>query len=720
MNRKRLLSIIAALMLVLMTFTACGQDEEGSSLSMADDVQAYAEAMDMEYAYDLAYDLAYNMDLADNELGWRTAGSDAEHKTADYLAAEMEKIGLADVEKVGVPVDKFQFNDSSLTIEGTEIDLMPAAYQCSGTDEDGITAEIVNAKGGYEYDYAEMDSVEGKIVLVKVDQANEAWIDGYINMAYEKGAAALVTWANSGYGEVATDSVNVQDICCKDLLPTVAISADDAKAIKKAIKNGSNMATLKVDVEYADDNSGTSYNVVGKIKGKSSDQQIILGSHYDKYWYGFQDNCTAVSLTFTVAKAMIDSGYVPENDIVVVAHGAEEWGAAGSQFDWTTGAWGMIEANPDWAQKTICMLNTELPGYKTSTGEICINAVPEYQALADKLVGESGLVESYGECTLIAESVDVSNMEDGVSYRWHGVPYMLNGTFLGGEDDFGSQRYHTHYDDADTWHEDTMKTNVHWYGAFAIYMDKMPAMELDLTATCDDLLENLNDKIAEKAGVDVEAYKAEVEKLREAAAAHNDKIAEVNAAYEQAAIDGDEEAIADLRAEGADLNKISLEAFKKVQDEYLKADDCDVYIGHGPLNTNVELLKGAIKQLDNEVLWGDDEDGALDIVFSMNSYHDWYYYFFGKEVGYNGITQYDSSCVDPDNAFWGKDKMLPVTYVGETSYDLYMADALGEEPDYEGAKAVYKEALNKAYADIKAYCEQESAGMQAIAEILQQ
>ena len=323
MNRKRLLSIIAALMLVLMTFTACGQDEEGSSLSMADDVQAYAEAMDMEYAYDLAYDLAYNMDLADNELGWRTAGSDAEHKTADYLAAEMEKIGLADVEKVGVPVDKFQFNDSSLTIEGTEIDLMPAAYQCSGTDEDGITAEIVNAKGGYEYDYAEMDSVEGKIVLVKVDQANEAWIDGYINMAYEKGAAALVTWANSGYGEVATDSVNVQDICCKDLLPTVAISADDAKAIKKAIKNGSNMATLKVDVEYADDNSGTSYNVVGKIKGKSSDQQIILGSHYDKYWYGFQDNCTAVSLTFTVAKAMIDSGYVPENDIVVVAHGAE-------------------------------------------------------------------------------------------------------------------------------------------------------------------------------------------------------------------------------------------------------------------------------------------------------------------------------------------------------------------------------------------------------------
>lgn len=30
-------------------------------------------------------------------------------------------------------------------------------------------------------------------------------------------------------------------------------------------------------------------------------------------------------MDFTIAKAMIESGYVPENDIAVVAHGAEEW-----------------------------------------------------------------------------------------------------------------------------------------------------------------------------------------------------------------------------------------------------------------------------------------------------------------------------------------------------------------------------------------------------------
>lgn len=713
MKNKRLIGIIAIVMLVAMTFGGCGQKVD-SDLSMAGDVQAFADAIDMEYAYDLAYELGYNNELADNELGWRTAGSDAEHRTADYLAEEMKAIGLVDVEKVGTTVDKFQFNDSSLTIEGTDIDLMPAAYQCSGTDADGITAEIVNAKTGCEYDYAEIGDVTGKIVLVQVDQANVSWIDGYIRCADEHGAAAIVTYANSGYGEVSEDSINVQDICCDDIIPTVAISYNQAKEIKKAIKAGNNQATLMVDTELEKGN-GTTYNVVGKIKGKSSDQQIILASHYDKYWYGFQDNCCAVSLTFTVAKAMIDSGYVPENDIVIIAHGAEEWGASDSQFDWTTGAWGMIEANPDWATKTICMINTELPGYSMGLDELNIISVPEYQEMASKLVGESGLVVEYGDITLSEDVTDVSNMEDGVSYRHHGVPYMLNGG-VGGT--FGSERYHTQFDDADTYDEDAMKTNIHWYGAFSIYMDKMPAMELDMTATCDDLLENLNDDIAKEAGVDVKAYKEEVEKFRAAAEEHNAEIAEVNAAYEEAVAAGDETAVAELREEGKELNQTSLEAFKAVQDSFMKADDCDVYLGHGPVNTNIEYLQGAIAALDKGVLWGEDGDGALDIIFNLNAYHDWAYYYFGEEVGYDIVTQYDENKVDSDVLYWGTDWLYPVVYVADTSYDLYMADAMGEKPDIEGAKAVYQAALTQSLADVANYCAEEVTAMQTIADIL--
>ena len=137
------------------------------------------------------------------------------------------------------------------------------------------------------------------------------------------------------------------------------------------------------------------------------------------------------------------------------------------------------------------------------------------------------------------------------------------------------------------------------------------------------------------------------------------------------------------------------------------------------MNTNIELLQGTLAALDEGVLWGDDGDGALDIAFNMNSYHDWYYYYFGEEVGDNSASQYDAEFVPEENLYWGKDRLAKVTYVGDTTYDLYMADYNGEDPDIEGAKAVYEDALEEAYGWIVDYCKQEIAGMQKIVKILQ-
>lgn len=263
-----------------------------------------------------------------------------------------------------------------------------------------------------------------------------------------------------------------------------------------------------------------------------------------------------------------------------------------------------------------------------------------------------------------------------------------------------------------------MMTNAHWYGLFTMYMDQMPAMELDMTATYDILLDGVGEKKARKAGVDVDAYKAAIEEAKAVAAAHNDKIAKVNTAYEKALKDGDENKMAELRAEGAELNKVSLAAFKEVQQQCLTADDCDVYLGHPQILTNIDILQDTVKQLDKKVLWGENGDGALDIVFNLNSYHDWAYYFFGEKVGYDIVTQYDAAYTDRDKLVWGTDALAPVVYVADTSYDLYMADAMGEKPDYKGAKAIYKEAIKTCYANLAYACEQEIAAMQSVADIL--
>ena len=68
------------------------------------------------------------------------------------------------------------------------------------------------------------------------------------------------------------------------------------------------------------------------------------------------------------AKAMLDSGFEPENDIVFCLHGAEEWGSSYTQFDWTVGAWEMINTlHPEWVGKTLAFLNFELPAYEFAT-----------------------------------------------------------------------------------------------------------------------------------------------------------------------------------------------------------------------------------------------------------------------------------------------------------------------------------------------------------------
>ncbi len=731
MNRRKFLCLVAACMLVIMTFSACGgsgdteQKEEKaeantevtSTLSMAEDVKAYLDKVDTEYAYKLAETLAYDEQYWDNKLGWRSAGSDAEHKTADFLVKEMKNIGLTNVKKVGTKVDKFQFNDSGLTIEGTEIDLMPASYQCTGTGKKGISREIVDVGTGFEADYEGKD-VKGKIVLAGVNQWDESWIDGYIRQAHEKGAAALVTYSTGGYGELNNDTANVQDVCCDDLIPTVAISANQAKEIQEAIKAGNNKANLMVDA-VLEEGKGTTYNVMGKIKGKSSDQQIMIAGHYDKYWYGFQDDSAAIALDFSVAKAMIDSGYTPENDILVVAHGAEEWGVSGSQFDWTTGAWGMIhDANPQWSGSTIALLNCELPAFKVEGNKLNLVTVPEFRTLAAKMVKDSGLVVKSGDVTISDKPVDATNMEDGVSYRWHGVPYMINGF----EDEtFIKQRYHTSSDDKDTWDEDTMRSNLNWYGATAIYIDKMPALELDMTCTCDDLENNLNEDVAKAAGVDTESYAAGIDALRTAAEAHNQKISDLNDSYEKAVSEGaSEEDIAKLREDGKALNKKSLAAFKQVQDEYLKTDDVGVYIGHPNINNNVEVLQGVIAGLENEELYGDNEEsGALDIAYNLNSAHDYGYYIFSKKVADDIAVMYDNDKVSKKKSYWGTDKMVPVYYVGDTTYKLVrQAEDENAKIDFAGAIKVYQKALDQALKDVKTYSEAEVKGMNKIAETL--
>ena len=668
-----------------------------------DAIDAYVNEIDMDYAYDFTKTLSLDPSLHDNSLGFRTSGSDAEHRTADYLAEEMEAIGLKNVEKIPVTVDKWQYNDASLTIEGTDIDLMPVSYMVNGTDEKGITAEIVDCGTGFAEDYEDKD-VKGKIALVGVDQYNESWIGGYIYEAYEHGAKALVTYDLDGYGRYSDDDHQIQDVCAEDVMPTAIITMSEYKQIKKALDEGHNKANLVID-SVMEEGKGTSYDVVGYIPGKSHDQQIIFAGHYDMYFTGFQDDCSAIGTIMSMAKTMIDSGYVPENDIVVVAHGAEEWGATGTEFDWTRGAYELINnVHPEWASKTLALFNFELDAFDDGGDTFMITSVPEYATLVKNLVDEGvldGAVKDY-EKGISAETFDTTTMEDGISYRGAGVPYFLNttdtcsgSTSEDGEYTWSQLHYHTESDNTDTYSEKVMKANIAVFGSIAIAIDQLPAMTLDMQATIDDLSESFNEDLAEEAGVSKEDWENALAVFQKEVDALNAEGKDINERYVKAVSSkADVEAI---QEEGKAYNKKVLELFKYVQDNFVGiVFSSDVVMKHVGYQNNIEYMDEVIDDLKDYKV-----SDALDVAYQLNGLCEYNYYLFSPNAAAK-IDAHADKAVD-NNKWWGNDKGFYFTNTKEATASLLQkedGDDVSEEIKvYEDARAqqlnYYKDSLEK-------------------------
>ncbi len=722
--KKRIASLFLSAALLL-SLAACSQtapvEAPPERQSVNEMVAGYLAKADESYAYKIAETLAYDPAYLSNDLGWRTAGSDAEHKAADFIAGEMEAIGLT-VEKVPVTVDKWQFNGASLTVDGTDIDIMPASYATSGTDADGITAELVDVGSGTAVDYEGLD-VTGKIVLSGVDQWNVAWIDQYMNEADLHGAAAIVTYDAGGYATYSDDMINMQDVCSKDAIPCVSISKNQYLQLAEALEAGNTTATLTVDNIVAQD-QGTSYNVVGTLKGRSSDQQIIVSGHYDIYFNGFQDDSCAIGLVLAMAKAMADAGYQPENDILFIAHGSEEWGASGTQFDWTTGAWEMINtAHPEWTGKTIAMLNFELPAFYDGMAEGQISCVPEFAPLTQKFAENSGLLPTPVNAVypdgISSISVDTNTMEDGVSYRASGVPYFVNipGT-QDGEDGWIQQRYHTVADDKDTYNADVMQTNLNTFGALAIYLDQTPALELDLTATCDDLEEALNRETADAAGADTDAYLAALARLRDAVSKWNEKISNVNARYQQAVeAKALQEELDTIREEGRALNAKTLEFFRFVQDHFIGIISTSaIVVKHQAYQDNVELISGVIAALEEGLLGNEDGSGALDLAWMINGATEYGYYNFSPEtnvISKQALLEEHNS----GNLFWGTGKgaVLAETYPATMSL---LAKAAEGAFAFEEEIAVYQSALAQQRGLLADMIAQETASMDDLCALI--
>lgn len=728
-EKKRWIKKIAALLLIftlVFSTTGCGSENDSkkieSDMSMADDVQKYVDKVDEEFAYDVAYTLAYDEKYLSNKMGFRTSGSDAEHAAADYLADVMKEIGLEEIEKVPVKVDKWQFNDASLSIGGWDETIMPASYAASGTEADGITAEIVDVGNGKKADYEGKD-VKGKIVLAGIDQWNDQWISTFLQEAYIHGASAIITYNTGGYATISDDATNMQNIAQKDLIPCVSISKAEYDKIAEQIKNGNTKATLKVD-NIIERDKGESYNVIGKIKGKSSDQQIVMSGHYDVYFNGFQDDSCAVGLLLSVAKSMKDSGYMPENDLVFVCHAAEEWGASGTPFDWTTGAWEMVHtAHPEWAGKTLAMINFELPALYDGMDQAEISCVPEFADLVSdlndtKLVSEpTGNIYSKG---LSDEYVPVNTNEDGISYRAAGIPYLINIPGMQeGEKGWMQQRYHTKYDDEKTYNKDVMTYNLKNYGMLMIYIDQTPALKLSFTDTVDQLREAFDKEYAEKAGIDADAYIQKLDEFETVSKKLDSKISDINNRYEKAVSDGaDEDKLEAIRNEGTQLNKTTLEAFKTIQNELIGTiGSYGLVIKHEVPQQNAEILNSVADALKKGILTNKQATGALDIIGELNGSLEYINFEFSSETADAMKKTYLPD--NEDGLYWGTDKSYPFAEIGDLTKELMkISESKKNDVDFSSQISVCQKAMSQQLIYVKDAMTREMNGITKLCMLL--
>ncbi|MGN8968737.1 M28 family peptidase [Intestinimonas sp. HCP28S3_D6] len=614
--------------------------------------ESFLSAASADYAYDVALELSTNPDFFNSELGGRNAGSDAEHATADYLAGLMEEIGLSDVEKASADCDRWQFNGASLTVDGEKYTVY--SYATASTPAEGLTAEIVYVGDGTMWDYEGLD-VTGKIVLIDIDQRSNWWITYPMLEAQHQGAAAILAANVGGFAQVADDALNCQDICGPTAIPTLSIGLADSQAIQAKLADGPVTATLVVDNEVSED--GTTYNILGRIPGKSSDYQIIVGGHYDVHFTGFQDDNCAVGLVLAMAKGMIDSGYQPENDIVFCLHGAEEWGSSYTQYDWTVGAWEMINnVHPEWVGKTLAFLNFELPAYEFDTYTSTYSA-PEMYAMLDYFANEYPYSPDPEGCFpdgILTEGYQTYTYSDDFSYYAAGVPSTVNGFLLQKDMEtvfpFYVDIYHSQYDTPDTYNEAVMDFNLKYYGALAMYIDQTPALYLDFTAQYDRILSSMDEALMAEAGMDVEAYKAALEELNISAQTMADQVKQVNNDHAAAVAEGDTAAMAELWAQGRELTAKNLAAFQFAQKNLLGLMYERPIVPHEAPQENIQLCRDIIACLET----GDVATAVDEYAWTVNNVLEWYAMYFSPEV----IAIQDDMLWgedNQDNLYWGTD-----------------------------------------------------------------
>lgn len=685
-KQKKIIGVLLSMMMLVTCLTACGKS---TAVEYPEDFQAFLDVLDTDFSYEVDKTISEMGD--DPVLGFRSAGSPAEKETASYIEKTMKEIGLQNVTVDEIELDGWTFNGANITFKNADgekqkIDL--GGYQTT-IQAENETVKVVYLNKGTAADYENVD-VNGKLVLIDIDQNNDWWINNPAYQAHVKGAKAVL--ANSAMEVEMDDRIGTQDFCGPADAPALGISQQDTDALKKAIDaspNGEIEVTLNADSMVTE--NVQSQNVWGEIPGKT-DEVIYMMAHMDGYFHSFYDDASGVGLILGSAKAMIDSGYEPDKTIRFVCHGAEEWGKNNSQADWALGAYNQItEVHPEWAENAFAIVNID--GAYSIVGEntFGISTAEELYNYVDSVAAPMLEASDYEYRYMMPPST----YKEDFNYMACGVPSIA--TAKGEETVFYDTAYHTSADsdevmelDQDTWL--WMHT---LYGRFVYAFDDLAVRPMDFGTRFESLKESIDEEL-----VTDETLIKKIDAAIEAAEPVTEKINNLNSQYAEAIEAGDTDKAETIRMDAIEFNLQLHKTYKQVQDELLHLDgDLSVVYPNETRQSNVQNLQGAISALKE----GDAETAYNDYLSGINN--GWNAMFFDKET----VDFFNDGWLSGIEGTWAEGKVDPMDcYVDDVIRSLMDkvesgdTDFTDEITELETLLEEQNELLNKVIQDEKA------------------
>lgn len=365
------------------------------------------------------------------DLGSKQPGEPATQAMANHIADRFAAAGL-EVEREGfhLPVHAAE----SVTAEvleptPTSYPAMTLAYGGSGT----VEADVVYVGSGRPVDYEGVDAA-GKIVMVVRDTTFHR--SAQLNEVEAHDGAAMLYVSEAPDNLIQIGTVRFAQHPPPPIM-TVTVGADDGAILQQQAEAGTLRMRLSVAAERVD---AYGENVIGIKRGTTwPDKIVMVGGHYDSWYAGAVDNCSAIGSMLHIVEAVADEE-LPYT-VMFGAWDAEEVGLTGS-YEW-------VRRHQDLVDDIVVVENLEMVSAATQVGDTEVDA-----ALVNLVFGTVGPAMN----TVLAESLArtghhaapttapvVRESQGGI------IPTDLQPFYTQGVQGFStfssSAYYHTHEDD---------------------------------------------------------------------------------------------------------------------------------------------------------------------------------------------------------------------------------------------------------------------------------